>query len=102
MTVGGSSDSSCLRTSAVSPEFFLFFPSSVSQCASVDISWGSGAQSPVDVLGLIPGGQSFEITSVTDSSTSFTWKADVRSGTDVVFVAGDKNGELIRFVGLLE
>ena len=97
-TVGSSSDSSCLNTQQVSPEFFLFLPDSINECASVDISWGSEAQAPVDILGLIPGGQSFEIANVTDSSTSFDWTADVRSGTDVVFVAGDKNGEHLRFL----
>lgn len=95
ITVGDSSDSSCLSTSTVSPEFFLFLPNTVNQCGSVDISWGTGAQGAVSILGLIPGGQSFEIASVS-GSTSFDWTADVRSGTDVVFVAGDQNGEYIQ------
>lgn len=35
---------------------------------------------------------------MTDSSTSFNWKANVRSGTDVVFVAGDKTGAFASFM----
>jgi hypothetical protein len=95
-TVGGSSDTSCLSTTQSSPEFFLFLPDSISQCSSASLSWGSGAQAPVDILGLIPGGQSFEIANVSDSSTSTSWTANVRSGTDILFVAGDKNGRLFK------
>ncbi|EJD01128.1 uncharacterized protein FOMMEDRAFT_147749 [Fomitiporia mediterranea MF3/22] len=92
ITVGSSSDSSCLSTTPSQAKFFLFLPQDIGQCDSIDISWGSQAQDPVDILGVIPAGQSFEIANVTDSSTSLQWTADVRSGTQIMFVAGDKDG----------
>ncbi|KAH8113233.1 hypothetical protein DFH11DRAFT_1510724 [Phellopilus nigrolimitatus] len=91
-SVASSSDSSCLSTTASSPKFLLFLPDDIDQCESVDVSWQPDAEDPVDVLALIPGGQSFEVANVSDGSTSIDWTADVRSGTNVLFVAGDKDG----------
>lgn len=70
----------------------MHLPEDIGRCDSVDISWDSQAEVPVDILGVVPAGQSFEIANVTDSSTSFDWTANVRSGTQVMFVAGDKDG----------
>lgn len=92
LTVADSSDSSCLNTQPTSPKFFLFLPSDIGQCESIDISWQSTAQDPIDILALIPGGQSFLIANITDGADSVDWTADVRKGTDIMFVAGDKDG----------
>lgn len=92
ITVASSSDSSCLPTSPSKTKFFFFLPSDIGQCDSVDLSWQSNAEDPVDLLGLIPGGQSFEIANITDGSTTFDWTVDVPSGQDIVLVAGDKDG----------
>ncbi len=92
-TVGSSSDSSCLNTQQVSPKFFLFqSPSSVSQCANIALSVGTQAQAPIDILGIVPGGQSFDIANLTNGATGTTWQANVRSGSNLLFVAGDKDG----------
>ncbi|KAL5530698.1 hypothetical protein ACEPAF_6956 [Sanghuangporus sanghuang] len=92
-TVASSSDSSCLSTTQSHPKFFLFLPDDIGQCEPVDISWGSEAEEPVDILGLIPGGESFEIAHVTNNtSTSLQWTADLHSGTQIMFVAGDRDG----------
>ncbi|KAL5527360.1 hypothetical protein ACEPAG_6151 [Sanghuangporus baumii] len=91
-TVASSSDSSCLSTTQSHPKFFLFLPDDIGQCEPVEISWGSEAEKLVDILGLIPGGESFEIANVIDTSTSLQWTADLRSGTQIVFVAGDRGG----------
>ncbi|KAL5508280.1 hypothetical protein ACEPAH_5899 [Sanghuangporus vaninii] len=91
-TVVSSSDSSCLSTTQSRPKFFLFLPDDIGQCETVDISWGSEAEEPVDILGLIPGGESFGIANVADTSTSLQWTADLRSGTQIMFVAGDRDG----------
>ena len=58
----------------------------------MDISWQSNAEEPVDILALVPGGQSFEIVNSTDGSTSYTWQANIRQGQEVMLVAGDKDG----------
>lgn len=92
LTVADSSNSICLNTQPTSPKFFLFLPSDIGQCESIDISWQSTAQDPIDILALIPGGQSFLIANITDGADSVDWTADVRKGTDIMFVAGDKDG----------
>lgn len=92
LTVADSSDSSCLNTQPTSPKFFLFLPSDIGQCESIDISWQSTAQDPIDILALIPGGQSSLVANITDGADSVDWTADVRQGTDIMFVAGDKDG----------
>ena len=56
------------------------------------LSWGTQAQDPVDILVVIPGGQSTSVGNITDGSTSINWQADIRSGTNIVFVAGDRDG----------
>lgn len=91
-TVASSSDSSCLSTTQSDPKFFLFLPGDIGQCDSIDISWGLEAEEPVDILGVIPGGQSFEIANISDGSTSLQWTADVRAGTQIMLVAGDRDG----------
>lgn len=92
ITVASSSDSSCLPTTPSQTKFFFFLPNDIGQCDTIDLTWQSNAEDPVDLLGLIPGGQSFEIANITDGATSFDWTVDVRSGQDIVFVAGDKDG----------
>ena len=92
ITVADSSNTSCLNTQTVQPKFYFFLPGDIGQCDTIDISWQSTAQDPVDILALIPDGQSFLVANVTDNTDSIDWTANVRQGTDIMFVAGDKDG----------
>lgn len=92
-TVADSSTTACLNQSPVEPKFIFFLsPSDVGQRDFMNITWQPNADGPVNVLGLIPGGQSFEIANITDGATGFEWQADIRAGTQVLLVAGDDEG----------
>ena len=91
-TVQPSSNSNCLSYTSSSPKFYFYLPEAINQCDQVDISWQSNAEGFVDILGLIPGGQSTEIACVLDHSTSYAWTANIRLGTDMLFVVGDNDG----------
>jgi hypothetical protein len=91
--VASSNDKSCLPTTPSSPEFFLFTnPSTPQQCAPMEISYNQGAQPPVDILGVIPAGETFEVAKGAPSNSSFDWTADVKGGTQMMLVAGDTKG----------
>ncbi|KAG7095479.1 hypothetical protein E1B28_006218 [Marasmius oreades] len=96
-----SNDSSCFDpTQPVSPVwvFNLNPPSQIVQCQDTRIWWDpSKVQGEVSFLGVIPGGQSFQIprgalTTVASQGLGFTWKPNLRSGTILHIVASDDRG----------
>jgi len=93
MTVEASPDTSCLNAQQVSPKFDFFqSPTNITQCGVVNFSWQSAASGPVDILALVPDGNSFMVANITNGSRSVEWRADIRAGTEMFFVAGDESG----------
>jgi hypothetical protein len=95
LTVGSSNSSSCIPTSPSTPEFYLYLSSTtLSQCQTIHISWGTPANPPVTIFGVIPQGQSFNLNAASeaDGGDVFDWMVNLRSGTQFFFVAGDGNG----------
>ena len=86
-------DSSCLATSATKPLFYFFLDKTgnPSQCETWGVSWDTNAQSPIHVIGMIPGGQSFRLPAPS-SGTGFDWNVTPTSGTEFLLVAGDPRG----------
>lgn len=95
LTVDSSNSSSCIPSTPSAPEFYLYLSSvSLSQCESVDISWGPARNPPVTIYGVIPQGQSFDLDAASHANggSSFDWTVNIRAGTPFFFVAGDRNG----------
>ncbi|EJD43848.1 hypothetical protein AURDEDRAFT_185413 [Auricularia subglabra TFB-10046 SS5] len=61
------------------------------QCSATRISWDASANGPVSIWGAIPGGDTFDM-GAPSSGTGFDWTPDVRSGTQMLIVAGDSQG----------
>jgi hypothetical protein len=89
----GDGPTGCLSTTPTTPKFYFYLdPGSPSQCNSIGLSWQpSKVDDPVSIWGIIPGGQSFAIPS-TSASQKVDWTANVRSGTQMLFVVGDETG----------
>lgn len=67
------------------------------QCQSTRLWWQSGVQGTPTFYGIIPGGESFQvpqgdITTVVSEGTGFNWTPNLRSGTNLILVAGDDRG----------
>lgn len=89
----GSGPSDCLPTSPPKADFYMYTNDGApSQCGSYPVSWDSGVASPVHIYGIIPGGQSFDLN-VPSSGTNFDWTANVREGTQMLFLAVGGNNE---------
>ncbi|EEB95157.1 hypothetical protein MPER_05921, partial [Moniliophthora perniciosa FA553] len=91
--VTSSGDSSCFDSNqSVQPPFFFNIdpPNVIAQCQSTRLC-------NVNFVGIIPGGQSFQIPSTTPTTqpqtgTGFNWTPNVREGTTLHIVAGDNLG----------
>ncbi|GFZ47415.1 hypothetical protein JCM24511_05158 [Saitozyma sp. JCM 24511] len=92
-TVTGSSAACTMRSTATD---FLFYlnATTVTQCSNFEIYWDNTATDPVTILGVIPGGQPFQITS-SSGSDSLVWNTNIASGTQFILAAFDsgKNGQ---------
>ncbi|KDN48955.1 hypothetical protein RSAG8_02308, partial [Rhizoctonia solani AG-8 WAC10335] len=89
----GSGPSDCLSTTTSQADFYMYTDSDTpSQCGSYPISWDAGVTSPVHIYGIIPGGQSFQVNTPS-SGTSYDWTANVRAGTQMLFLAVGGNNE---------
>ncbi|KAF8586522.1 hypothetical protein K439DRAFT_942318 [Ramaria rubella] len=92
-TVLPAASKSCLGTSQVAPEFFIFTDPPVPQtCSPMMISYTSDSHPPVDVFVVIPGGTSSRIESGSPKNMSFEWTPTFSAGTQLLIVAGDTNG----------
>ncbi|KAI5119880.1 hypothetical protein M0805_008551 [Coniferiporia weirii] len=100
-TVSESSDSSCYdSTTSVSPGFFYNLDpiNQVVQCTSSRVWWTpSDVQGSPTFYGVIPGGDSFNITytnttTQTNEGVGFNWIPPVRGGTTLMVGAGDNRG----------
>jgi len=96
----GSSDSSCLGTTQVSPAFsFSTDPANqLVQCSSIRIFWDpTTVQGLVNFFGIIPGGNSFQInqgtvTTAPNEGLGFNWDTPIRIGTTIILAGGDARG----------
>ncbi|WVQ93245.1 hypothetical protein IAU59_000310 [Kwoniella sp. CBS 9459] len=87
-TVGTSTTSCTLRGENADFQFYLN-GTSLTQCDTIDIYWDATAYSPVTILGVIPGGQVFQLVSANTNTQSLVWDTNVASGTEVIFAAFD-------------
>lgn len=100
-TVQSSSDSSCFdATTNVQPDFFFNVDpvNQIVQCNSSRLWWDpANVQGTPTFYGVIPGGESFNITvgalsTVANEGVGFNWTANIRSGTTLMLGAGDNRG----------
>ncbi|KAI0312159.1 hypothetical protein OF83DRAFT_1067664 [Amylostereum chailletii] len=100
-TVLNSTDASCFNstTSVSAPWVFSINPiGGLTECQATRFYWRNDlTNGTVRFVGIIPGGQSFEIpvTGVTNDAstgTGFSWTPDVRAGTSMLVAAGDDRG----------
>jgi len=93
LTVETASSASCIKKAQVAPEFFIFTnPSVPSQCSPMEISYNSGAQPPVDIFAVVPGGQSSLVASGAPPNKTLEWTPTWAVETHVILVAGDRHG----------
>ncbi|WVQ93283.1 hypothetical protein IAU59_000350 [Kwoniella sp. CBS 9459] len=89
LTVGSSTDSSCLPSSLNYDFFFSLNPdSNPASCSSMGISWPDNATEPVGLYGLIPHGSAWSIP-IDQSSTSYNWQVDIASETRFLLFMSD-------------
>ncbi|OCF41917.1 hypothetical protein I317_04219 [Kwoniella heveanensis CBS 569] len=87
-TVGANTTSCTLRRESADFQFYLN-ETSLTQCDTIDIYWDQTAFTPVTILGVIPGGQVFQLVSANSNTQSLVWDTNVASGTEVIFAAFD-------------
>ncbi|KAI3618056.1 hypothetical protein WG66_005743 [Moniliophthora roreri] len=99
--VTSSDDTSCFDSSQpVQPPFFFNIdpPNVIAQCQSTRLWWDPNkVQGDLNFVGVIPGGQSFQIptgtlSNQTSTGTGFNWTPNVREGTTLHIVCGDGRG----------
>ncbi|KAF9524377.1 hypothetical protein CPB83DRAFT_861473 [Crepidotus variabilis] len=95
--VGSSSDSSCFAHPDPYSFYFMMDPTQIVQCGYnrlwLDDSGTSTVQGNPNYLGIIPGGQSFEIPQINVSQYGgFVWQPSLRDSTTLILVAGDARG----------
>lgn len=98
-TVVNSSDSSCFSSTQSVQSSFVFNTdplNQIVQCTSSRLWWDpSDVQGDVRFYGIIPGGDSFNITVPSDTTqesnegTGFDWVPSIRGGTTLLLGAGD-------------
>ncbi|KAF5329977.1 hypothetical protein D9611_010406 [Ephemerocybe angulata] len=99
--VAPSDDATCFDSSkSVQPQwYFSILPANqIVQCFTTRIFWTpSDVQGTPHFVGVIPGGQSFSIpqgtlSTQTGQGTGFDWKANLRTGTELLLIGGDDRG----------
>ncbi|OCF40239.1 hypothetical protein I317_05932 [Kwoniella heveanensis CBS 569] len=89
LTVGSSSDSSCLPSSLNYDFFFSLNPdSNPASCSSMSVSWPDNATEPVNLYGLIPHGSAWQIP-IDQSANSYDWQVDIQSETRFLLFMSD-------------
>ncbi|GHJ90426.1 hypothetical protein NliqN6_6828 [Naganishia liquefaciens] len=92
LTVGSSDDTSCLRApGSVLPDFFFYTSTdNPGQCSNVDITWQANYTPPAHIVGMIPGGDIWNIHTIGGAGeTAYTWRVDVKEGTRMVLTMPD-------------
>ncbi|RXK35595.1 hypothetical protein M231_07125 [Tremella mesenterica] len=90
LTVGSSSDSSCLTSNLNYDFFFSLDPNSnPSQCSTTTISWNNNITLPVKLYGLIPSGSAFSLPIPQGGSYTYDWTVDISSGTPFLLLMSD-------------
>lgn len=79
------------RPGSILPDFFFYTSTdNPGQCSNVDITWQANYTPPAHIVGMIPGGDIWNIHSIAGAGeTSYTWRVDVREGTRVVLTMPD-------------
>ncbi|OJA11297.1 hypothetical protein AZE42_06527 [Rhizopogon vesiculosus] len=90
LTVGSPVANNNCNTTSPSKDFCFSTPSTIQQCNGYTFSGYDDAVLPVTITGLIPGGTSVILYPVTTSS--YTWVADVKEGTSLLFFVTDSQG----------
>ncbi|KAG6331993.1 hypothetical protein ID866_7096 [Astraeus odoratus] len=90
ITVGGPTGTSCDTTNPTPPYYFST-SSDLQQCSPFTFYGYEGAQLPVTILGLIPGGESFVIQDGV-SVANYSWTVDVAAGISLLFSMIDAGG----------
>ncbi|KAG8691924.1 hypothetical protein FRC11_004853 [Ceratobasidium sp. 423] len=85
----GTGSSSC-NTTDPGTDFFYSLDSSLQQCRPYTWSHYETAVQPITVTGLIPLGKTFVLNA--PLGNSYTWNANVASGTNIVFIVTDAQG----------
>ncbi|WVW79265.1 hypothetical protein I302_101232 [Kwoniella bestiolae CBS 10118] len=89
LTVGSSSDSSCIPSSLNYDFTFAISPdSNPSSCSSMSVTWLENATEPVSLFGLIPHGTAFQIP-IDQNSNSYDWTVDIRENTQFLLFMSD-------------
>ncbi|KAK8843378.1 hypothetical protein IAR55_007035 [Kwoniella newhampshirensis] len=90
LTVGSSSDTSCLPSSLNYDFFFSISPdSNPTSCSTMSVSWDSNATEPVYLYGMIPHGTSFQLPIDYGRSTSYDWTVNIAQGTQFLLLMAD-------------
>ncbi|KAJ7092658.1 hypothetical protein C8R44DRAFT_816241 [Mycena epipterygia] len=91
LTVGKSLGGSC-NTSSPGVAFSFILAQALQQCLPYEFSGyiESGAITPVTIMGVIPGGDSFVLHPPTGPKT-FDWTVNVYNGTEIIFLMIDAN-----------
>ncbi|WVR09119.1 hypothetical protein IAU60_006181 [Kwoniella sp. DSM 27419] len=90
LTVGSSSDSSCLPSALNYDFFFSIDPNSApASCTSMTVSWPENATEPVSLYGLIPHGSAFQVP-IDQSSLSHNWQVDIKPNTQFLLLMSDE------------
>ncbi|WRT68997.1 uncharacterized protein IL334_005979 [Kwoniella shivajii] len=89
LTVGSSSDSSCVPSSLSYDFTFYVTPdSNPTSCSSMAVTWLENATEPVSLFGMIPHGTAFSIP-IDQSSTTYDWTVDIRENTQFLLFMSD-------------
>lgn len=79
------------RPGSVLPDFFFYTSTeNPAQCSNLDITWQSSYTPPAHIVGLIPGGDIWNIETIPNSgTTAYTWRVNVREGTRMLLSMPD-------------
>ncbi|KAG8806848.1 hypothetical protein FRC18_005867 [Serendipita sp. 400] len=93
LSVGGSSTNAQCNTTDPGAPFTFRFATAIEQCGQYSFSDYSAANEPVTIRGIIPVGTSFEL-SPPEQATSFSWSADIATGSRILFYMVDNDGRI--------
>ncbi|ORY24772.1 hypothetical protein BCR39DRAFT_581463 [Naematelia encephala] len=89
-TVQSSSNASACSLRSTQTDFLFYLnETSLNQCGAVEIYWDNTATAPVTILGVIPGGQIFQLWS-NGGGTSLVWDTNIAASTQFILAAFDE------------